>query len=294
MKPTNNGVVMQNNDDFTKLVHPKDIFNLKGKVILIMGGAGKMGQAFAEALSNAGATLYLLDLSDTYARQCAAEISEKSEGTVFGMGCDLGKQENITSRFKEIRDKEGRIDTLIYNVYAKPEGYYRKFEDYELETWEKVMAANITGAYLSCQEAVKCFKELSIPGNIILTLSTYGIVCPDLRIYEGLEGVTNIYGGKDPLTTPMAYVVSKNGLIGMIKYLAGTCGKDNIRVNGLSPGGVFDGQEESFYNAYTSRVPLGRMATWTEYNGAILFLTSDASRYMTGANLVVDGGWTTW
>tara|TARA_B100000809_G_scaffold212057_1_gene215911 strand:- start:60 stop:917 length:858 start_codon:yes stop_codon:yes gene_type:complete len=285
---------MQNNEDFPQLIHPKEIFDLSGKVIMIMGGAGKMGQAFAEALSNAGATLYLVDLNEDFARKCAADISERSEGQLHGIGCDLGNKEEIEKCFAEVKRKEGCINTLIYNVYAKPEGYYKKFDEYQLETWEKVMAANVTGAFLSCQEAVKSFKADNIPGNIILTLSTYGLVSPDLRIYEGLESGSNIYGGADSLTTPLPYTVSKSGLLGMIKYLAGAYGKDNIRVNGLTPGGIFDGQEEVFYDAYTSRVPLGRMATWTEYNGAILFLASDASRYMTGSNLVVDGGWTVW
>ena len=191
-------------------------------------------------------------------------------------------------------EKEGRLDVMIYNVYAKPEGYYKPFEDYSYETWDKAISANVNGAFLCSQEAVKIFKENKINGNIILTLSTYGLVSPDQRIYDNLQPSSNIYNSEYSLNTPMVYTVSKSGLLGMVKWLAGAYGKYNIRVNGLSPGGVFDGQEEAFQKAYIQKVPLGRMANWTDYNGAILFLSSDASQYMTGSNLVIDGGWTCW
>ena len=283
---------MQSDSDYAPMIHPKDIFNMDGKVVAIMGGAGKMGQSFAEILSNAGASVWIIDLNETKTAAIANKISDRSEGKVTGITCDLSNQDNISESFQQILDHESKIDSLIYNVYSKPEGYYSPFESYDVTTWKKVMESNVTGAFMSCQEVVKIFTNLGIPGSIVLTLSTYGIVSPDLRIYEGLKSKTNIYGGEDALTTPMAYTVSKSGLHGMIKWLAGAYGKHGIRVNGLTPGGVYDGQEEIFYNNYIYRVPLGRMATWDDYNGAILFLTSEASRYMTGANLVVDGGWT--
>jgi len=183
---------------------------------------------------------------------------------------------------------------LIYNVYSKPLDYYQKFEKYNLKTWEKVMETNLTGAFLSCQSAINHFKKKKISGNIIIILSTYGLVGPDLSIYENLKKSKNIYGGKHSLTTPVSYTSSKSGLLGLTKYLATTCGKFGIRVNSLSPGGIFDYQEKQFVKNYIKKVPLGRMAAWTDYNGSILFLASDASEYMTGSNLVVDGGWTAW
>ena len=117
---------------------------------------------------------------------------------------------------------------------------------------------------------------------------------PDLSIYKNLKSHKNIYGGKHSLTTPISYTSSKSGLLGLMKYLATTCGKLGIRVNSLSPGGVFDFQEKKFVKNYIKKVPLGRMAYWSDYNGPILFLASDASSYMTGSNLIVDGGWTAW
>lgn len=285
---------MQDNPTYPPLVDPAEIFDLDGRVVAIFGGAGKMGQAFAEVLSNARATVYLFDLADERAEEAARSIGARSKGRVVGMGCDVADEADIKRAFERISEDQGRLDVLIYNVYAKPDGYYRPFEEYPVETWERAVTANVTGAFLCCRAAVATFRELGVAGNIILTLSTYGLVSPDPRIYEGLDSSTNIYGGGDSLNTPMAYTVSKSGLLGMVKWLAGTYGRYGIRANALTPGGVLDGQEDRFQQAYTYRVPLGRMANWTDYNGAILYLASDASRYMTGANLVVDGGWTAW
>jgi len=274
------------------LINPEKIFSMKGKVVVIMGGGGKMGLAFAEVLSNAGATIYLVDLNEEETIKKSLELSKKTKTKINGIGCDLSSQKNVEDCFSSVYSQEGKLDVMIYNVYSKPKGYYKDLENYTIDTWEKVMSVNVNGAFLSCKESVKIFKKNKTPGNIILTLSTYGIVSPDLRIYDNLD--SNIYDANDPLTTPMAYTVSKSGLLGMVKWLAGAYGKDEIRINGLTPGGVFDGQEDSFHKAYKDKVPLGRMANWTDYNGAILFLASDASRYMTGTNLIIDGGWTVW
>ncbi len=285
---------MYDYQNLPKLLSPEKIFNLDQSVILIIGGAGKMGQNFAEVLSNAKAQVYLLDINEKLCHEAAERISKKTKNSVTSIRCDVSKSEEVLTTFNQILTKTGRIDVLIYNVYSKPNGYYRRLDDYKVKTWEQVMRVNVTGAFTCCQQAINIFKKEKKSGNIILTLSTYGLVGPDLSIYDGLKSKTNLYGGEYPLTTPLCYSVSKSGLLGMVKYLASTCGKHNIRVNGLSPGGVYDGQEESFHDAYVNKVPLGRMATWSDYNGAILFLASDASRYMTGANLVVDGGWSTW
>jgi NAD(P)-dependent dehydrogenase (short-subunit alcohol dehydrogenase family) len=156
------------------------------------------------------------------------------------------------------------------------------------------MEINLSGTFLCCREASKIMIEQSTGGSIVVTASTYGVVGPDQRIYDGCSPGKNLYGGNFKLNAPASYSASKAGLIGLARYLATYVGSNGIRVNVLTPGGVFDGQEESFHAAYTQRVPLGRMAVWSDYNGAILFLISDASRYMTGSNLVVDGGWTAW
>ena len=128
---------------------------------------------------------------------------------------------------------------------------------------------------------------------MVLTGSIYGVVGPDQRIYEG-QSTPNPYGEADPLSTPASYSTSKAGLLGLVRHLATLWGSRGVRVNMLTPGGIEDGQDEAFLKAYSARTPLGRMASWADYQGAILMLCSDASRYMTGANLVVDGGWTAW
>jgi NAD(P)-dependent dehydrogenase (short-subunit alcohol dehydrogenase family) len=163
-----------------------------------------------------------------------------------------------------------------------------------LNTWKKVVDSNLTGAFLVAQAAIKAFLKRKINGNIIFLSSTYGVVGPDPSIYQGLNSKKNIYGGKFALNTPAAYSSTKTGLIGLAKYIATNFGKYKIRANVLSPGGVYDKQEKKFVNKYKNKVPLNRMADWKDYNGAILFLASDASKYMTGTNLIIDGGWTAW
>ena len=268
------------NDNFNY----KNIFSMHNKKVVIFGGTGKLGINFSKTLSAAGAKVYLLD-----------KVKKKTDDkNIIFYKCDVNSKTNVKNIFEKIIKKEKKIDVIIYNVYSKPINYYQTFEKYNLDTWEKVMKTNLTGAFLACQYAINHFKKKKIPGNIIIVLSTYGVVGPDLSIYENLKKHKNIYGGKHSLTTPASYTTSKSGLLGLMKYLATTCGKFGIRANSLSPGGVFDFQEKSFVKKYIKKVPLGRMANWTDYNGSILFLASDASKYMTGSNLIIDGGWTAW
>ena len=261
-----------------------NLFTMKNKVIAIFGGTGKLGEQFAKTLNHYGAKVYVLDIK--------AKLKNNSESSY--LKCDVQKENSINSAFKKIYSKEKKIDVIIYNVYSKPNNYYKSFENYDLKVWKKVVDSNLTGAFLVSQAAIKKFLKDKIPGNIIFLSSTYGVSGPDPSIYEGLKSKKNIYGGKFPLNTPAAYSSTKTGLIGLSKYIATNFGKYKIRSNVLSPGGVFDNQEKTFVTKYTNKVPLKRMAKWSDYNGAILFLASDASKYMTGANLIVDGGWTAW
>ena len=260
------------------------LFSMQNKTVAIFGGAGKLGEEFAKTLSFYGANVYLLDIKTK---------SNKNHKT-FYLKCDVQKQSSINSAFEKILKKEKKIDVVIYNVYSKPKNYYKSFESYDLQTWKKVIDSNLTGAFLVSQTAIKKFIKDKIKGNIIFLSSTYGVVGPDPSIYEGLKSKKNIYGGKFALNTPASYSSTKTGLIGLAKYVATNFGKHNIRANVLSPGGVFDNQEKKFIKKYESKVPLKRMANWSDYNGAILFLSSEASNYMTGSNLVIDGGWTAW
>ena len=267
----------------SKKFNYKDIFSLKNKKIVILGGSGKMGVNFSKILSSAGAKIILGDIKKAV-----------NKPKIQYSYCDVSSETSMKSFFEKIFKKEKKVHTLIYNVYSKPKDYYKKFEDYDDKVWEKVMQSNLSGAYKASKKMISHFKKKKISGNIIFVLSTYGLVGPDFSIYKDLSSKKNIYGGKFSLTTPASYTTSKSGLLGLAKYLSTSFGKDNIRVNCLTPGGVYDGQEKKFVKNYSHKVPLGRMAKWDEYNGAILFLSSDASSYMTGSNLIVDGGWTAW
>jgi NAD(P)-dependent dehydrogenase (short-subunit alcohol dehydrogenase family) len=261
----------------------KNLFSMKNKTVAIFGGAGKLGVQFEKVLSFYGGQVYLLD----------KKINFKEKGINY-LKCDVESKKSVESAFYKILKKEKKIDVIIYNVYSKPNNYYKNFEKYDLKTWKKVMDTNLTGAFLVSQLAINNFLKNKKKGNIIFLSSTYGIVGPNPNIYTGLKAKKNIYGGKFSLNTPAAYSSTKSGLIGLSKYIATNFGKHNIRSNILSPGGVYDNQEKKFVKNYKSKVPLNRMANWSDYDGAILFLSSDASNYMSGSNLVVDGGWTSW
>ncbi len=269
------------NNKYTKSIN---LFSMQNKVIVIFGGSGKLGQEFAKTLSLNGAKVYILDIKKKLI----------NNSNIFFIKCDVQKIKNINHAFKKIIEKEKKIDTVIYNVYSKPKNYYKSFQNYDLNTWKKVIDSNLTGAFLATQLAVQIFIKKKINGNIIFLSSTYGVVGPDPSIYQGLESKKNIYGGKFALNTPAAYSSTKTSLIGLAKYIATNFGKFKIRANVLTPGGVFDNQEKKFVEKYKKKVPLNRMANYSDYNGAILFLASDASKYMTGANLIIDGGWTAW
>ena len=263
----------------------KNIFSLKNKNIVIFGGSGKIGISFSKILSSFGAKVFLLDL-----RRSKNKIKK---GVTF-IKCDVSDEKEIQNKLNLIIKKYKKIDTMIYNIYSKPKNYYQNFENYKLETWKKVLQTNLTGAFLVSQFLTKYFKKRKIKGNLIFLLSTYGIVGPNYKIYEGLKHQKNIYGGNFSLNTPASYTTTKSALLGLMKYLATNFGKYGIRSNTLTPGGVYDGQEKKFVKKYINQVPLNRMAKFNDYDGAILYLASDASSYMTGANLVVDGGWTAW
>ncbi len=275
------------------LVKPEEIFNLTGKVGVIVGGAGKMGRQFAEVLAQAGARVVIADLNNKAINEALKTLSPDVKSKVVGFKCDVLKSDDIKKLFLFIRQHFGRLDFLINNTMGKPDDYYQTFENYSLDSWKKVLDVNLTGPFLACREAIALMKKTG-GGSIVMTASIYGVVGPDQRIYKDCAKSKNPYDSSFPLNAPGVYSASKGGLISFSKYLATLLAPDNIRINVLTPGGVFDGQEEAFHEAYTARTPLGRMATWTDFNGAVLFLVSDASRYMTGSNLMIDGGWTAW
>lgn len=266
-------------------------FNVSQKNALIIGGGGKLGCVFGKTLCGAGAHVILVDINLANLKKSAKELKAFGNYVVTTYVCDVTKPQEVKVLFRKIKKKYKQLDILIVNTMAKPKDYYKNFETYSFETWKKVSDTNLAGTFLCCQKAVSIMKS---GGSIILTASIYGMVSPVPSVYKNSKKETNIYGKNHSLGVPVVYSVTKAGILQLARHLAVLLAPKNIRVNALSLGGVYDGQEAEFYKRYIERTPLERMASWTDFNGAILFLSSHASSYMTGANLVIDGGWTAW
>jgi 2-deoxy-D-gluconate 3-dehydrogenase len=273
------------------------IFDVKGKVALITGGGGFLGKQYGEVLAEGGAKIVLVDLEGQRCSRNAREIEKKFSTKSLSIQVDISKRNSVREMVKKILTKHKKIDILINNAAftakygsQKKDGYFSSVEEYPLELWNEAISVNLTGMFLCSQEVGKQMVKQG-KGVIINISSTYGLVGPDQRIYEGIE---NPYNPSQKLNTPIVYSVTKGGVLSMTRYLATYWVKNNIRVNSLTLGGVYEGHDKKFVKNYSYRTPMGRMAMEDEFKGAILFLASDASSYMTGANVVVDGGWTAW
>jgi NAD(P)-dependent dehydrogenase (short-subunit alcohol dehydrogenase family) len=267
-----------------------DLFSLSGKVVLVTGGAGLLGQVFCQAFADSGADVAVVDIDDQAAKSVAANIAKQSGRKVRGIGCDITSPESVSKMVKTVVSDLGRIDVLINNAASKGSSldeFFKPFEDYSLQTWREVMSVNIDGLFLVAQAVGKQMK-LQGGGSIIQTSSIYGVVAPDQRIYEGSE-----YNGR-PINTPAVYSASKAAVLGLTSYLSTYWANSGIRVNSLTPGGISSGQNKIFDEKYSNRVPLQRMGQASELVGALIYLASDASSYVTGQNIIVDGGLSAW
>lgn len=262
-------------------------FNVKGKVIIITGALGLLGSTYVEGFSQEGANVVIVDLRDELCNQRAEEKAQKYGTEPLGIGCDIANKEEVERMVKSVVSKYGCIDVLINNAAIQTEHFFAPFEEYSVENWDKVMSVNVTGMFL-CSQAVGKEMKKEREGSIINIASIYGIVAPDQRIYEGA-----FYSEKQ-INTPLVYSTSKGAVISLTRYLATYLAKYGIRVNAVTPGGVYSGQNEIFVKKYSERCPLGRMAKPEEIFNAVYFLACDASSYITGHNLIVDGGWTIW
>ena len=269
-----------------------DKFSLAGRTALVTGGAGLLGRQFTQALGEAGAKVVVADLDFSQA--------EAHAGKLVDAGIDaLPVQVNVTDpastsgMVASAVNHFGSLDVIVNSAALDPKfdpdnvdaQSGNAFETYPLDTWKKAIDVNLTGMFLTCQAAARQMVAQDY-GKIINICSTYGLVGPDQRLYERPDGPRQY--------KPVYYTVSKAGVLGLTKYLATYYAGTNIRVNALTPGGVYNQHDETFLKAYSSRTVIGRMAHQDEMSGAIVFLASEASSYMTGANLVVDGGWTAW
>ena len=266
-----------------------DSFRLDGRTVVVTGAAGILGRRFCTGYLDAGANLVALDVAQQPLDE-AAQAFGGSGGQVLALACDITDPTAVDRAITEAMGRFGALDVLHNNAAGKSRdvrAFFAPFEDYKLETWREVMAVNIDGMFLMAQRVGREMRKRN-RGAVIQTASIYGLVGPDDSIYEG----SDYLGG--PINTPAVYAASKAAVIGLTRYLATHWAKHGIRVNCLVPGGVESGQNPEFSCRYSARAPLGRMARDEEMVPAALYLASDASSYVTGQVLAVDGGWTAW
>lgn len=271
-----------------------DKFNLKGRVAVVTGGGGQLGFEFCKTLAEAGASVAVVDLNAS-ASQGTADALTKNGYHALAVPTDITQPASVRAMVEKVLSAFGRLDILVNSAALDPKfdpdaaakGIAPgAFEDYPLADWNAALNVNLTGMFLVTQACVQPMLAQGKKGSIVNICSTYGLNGPDQRIY--------IKDGQRVAYKPVYYTVTKAGVLGFTKYLAAYYAGTEIRVNALTPGGVFNNHEDYFVRNYSSKTILGRMANRDEMNGALLFLASDASSYMTGNNLVVDGGWTAW
>lgn len=269
-----------------------NLFELKGRVAVITGGLGQLGQRFALALAEYGAKVCLIDISEYKKGKSMLIDKDVEEGRIFSVKADITDKVSVQAIAEKIEREIGPISILINNaaIDAPPGTSVSEnvpFEDYSLESLHKMIDVNIVGTFICCQVFGKMMRH-NRKGSIINISSIYGLLSPNQTIYE--------YKRKngEKWFKPVGYSVTKSAILNLTRYLATYWATSGIRVNTLSPAGIFNNQDEEFLTAYCSHIPIARMADVNELNGAIIFLSSDASSYMTGANLIIDGGWTAW
>lgn len=260
------------------------IFDLSGRVVILTGAAGLLGTRYAEGLSQAGANVVLTDINYSGCKKIAKELEAKYNVSPLAIKLDITNQESVKKMVSITLKKFKKIDVLVNNAAFnnRKKNESAPFEKFLLSTWNKTLSVNLTGMFLCTQEVGQIMLRQK-HGVIINIGSIYGMVGADQRIY-----------GESGINSSIAYATTKSGVLNFTRYLAAYWHRTGIRVNSLSLGGVENNQDPDFIKNYSYRTILGRMAHKDEYVGALLFLASDASSYVTGSNLVVDGGWTAW
>jgi NAD(P)-dependent dehydrogenase (short-subunit alcohol dehydrogenase family) len=262
-------------------------FILKDKVAVVTGALGLLGKHHCYALAEAGANVIVCDLDQSLCDEFAWQLPTES----FGFQIDVTNPDELQNLKKHIAQNFGKLDILVNNaaINDKVENNDKsldlsKFENFPLDLWNRTLKVNVNSVFL-CSQILGTLMLEQKKGSIINIASTYGVVAPDQKLYINGDGIQMFY--KSP-----AYPVSKAAIISFTKFLASYWGAYGIRVNSLSPGGVKNNQDDYFVSNYSRRTPLERMANPDEFQGALVFLASDASSYVTGANIIVDGGWT--
>lgn len=259
--------------------------NLEGRVAVVTGGAGHLGGAMADALAELGCAICLLDRPGSALRDRCDELGLRWKVDVAGFEVDLEQENSRAAVPGLLADRFGRADILINNAAfvgdSTLRGWVVPFEEQRIDTWRRALEVNLTAAFHLSQLLSPMLKADG-KGSIINVGSIYGVVGPDLRLYEGTA-----------MGNPAAYAASKGGLVQMTRWLSSVLAPD-VRVNCISPGGIARGQPAAFAERYVSRTPLRRMGTEEDFKGAVAFFASDLSAWVTGENLMVDGGWTVW
>ena len=251
------------------------IFSCDNKTAIVTGGCGLIGREIVLGLSQYGAEVYNADQNETVAQELIAQ-------NIKYLNVDITSEISVHKVLQKVLNQSGKIDILVNCVYPKTKDWGSKFENVNYDSWRLNVDHHLGGYFIMCREAAMIMKDHG-GGSIINLASIYGIVAPDFSIYEGTE-----------MTMPVAYASIKAGVIALTRYIATYFGHHNVRANTISPGGIYDNQASSFVNKYSQKTPLGRMGNPSEIVGAVIYLASDASSFVTGHNLVVDGGWTAW
>lgn len=263
-------------------------FSLEDRIVVVTGCTGVLGTAYCRALAQRGASLVMADLADRNPAMRAASLGEETGAKTLGVACDVGCEADVIALFATAIAHFGRVDVVLNNAAATGEhlmsagDVFAPFEDYPLAVWERVLKTNLTGVFLVAREGGKAMSKTG-GGSMINVSSIYAVVAPDHRIYEGM-----------PFSSFPAYSAGKAGVHGLTLWLSSYWGRKSIRVNTLVPGGVNNQHQEEFVNRYSNRTPMGRMANSDDLVGMVIFLASDASRYCTGQQFIVDGGLSAW
>lgn len=263
----------------------QNLFDLTGRTAIVTGGAGLLASEHAIALSSQGANVVLADFNE---EKCiaAAQALQQQGVKVAAKYCNVTVKESWQTLVEDVVNEYGAIDILINNAgftnQSKSANFDAGFEDFPLEDWNAIMNVNLTGTFIGCQVAGKQMLKQG-KGAIVNLASLYGVVSPNHNIYPGTG-----------ISQPVAYSVSKHGVVGLTKYVATLWASKGVRVNAITPGGIFNGHKGLFLERFQQLNPIGRMSDKTELRGAVVYLASDASSHVVGHNLIVDGGWTAW
>lgn len=252
---------------------------LTGKVVIVTGGAGLLGQQFIEAIAGSGGVAVIADIDDVNGERVREELSRKQAGRIEYVPIEITSRVSIKNALQVAHDKYGRVDAIVNNAYPRNKNYGKSFFEVEYTDFCENVGLHLGGYFLVCQEAARYFKNQGI-GNIVNISSVYGVISPRFEVYEGTE-----------MTMPVEYAVIKSALIHLTKYIAKFLKGTDIRVNSISPGGVLAGQPQSFLDRYNSLCLTKGMLDKADISGTLIYLLSDLSKYVNGQNIIIDDGY---